>query len=73
MAGHDLIVLGASAGGVEAVSALVAGLPPDLSASVCVVMHLRPDIHSGLAGVLARSTSLPVVAVCVTGLPDDGV
>jgi two-component system chemotaxis response regulator CheB len=62
MAGHDLIVLGASAGGVEAVSALVAGLPPDLSASVCVVMHLRPDIHSGLAGVLARSTSLPVVA-----------
>ena len=62
MADHDLIVLGASAGGVEAVSALVAGLPPDLSAAVCVVVHLRPDVQSHLSEVLARSTSLPVVS-----------
>jgi two-component system chemotaxis response regulator CheB len=62
MAGHDLIVLGASAGGVEAVSALVAGLPRDLSAAVCVVVHLRPDMHSQLASVLARATTLPVVS-----------
>ena len=61
MAGHDLIVVGASAGGVEALSALVTGLPADLSAAVCVVVHLRPDLHSHLSEVLARSTSLPVV------------
>lgn len=62
MPGHDLIVLGASAGGVEAVSALLTGLPPDLPAAVCIVIHLRPDASSRLAEVLARATSLPVVA-----------
>src|SRR5215207_2727591 len=61
MPGHDLIVLGASAGGVEAVSALVAGLPADLRAAVCVVIHLRPDTQSHLAEILARQTTLPVV------------
>ena len=62
MAGHDVIVVGASAGGVEAVSALVAGLPADLPAAVCIVVHLRPDAQSHLADVLARVTSLPVTA-----------
>jgi two-component system, chemotaxis family, protein-glutamate methylesterase/glutaminase len=62
MPGHDLIVLGASAGGVEAVSALVAGLPADLRAAVCVVVHLRPDTQSHLSEILARHTALPVVA-----------
>jgi two-component system, chemotaxis family, protein-glutamate methylesterase/glutaminase len=62
MPGHDLILLGASAGGVEAVSAAVAGLPADLNAAVCVVMHLRPDASSRLPEILARVTGLPVVA-----------
>jgi two-component system chemotaxis response regulator CheB len=62
MPGHDLIVIGASAGGVEAVSTLVGTLPADLPAAVCVVVHLRPDVHSHLAEVLARMTSLRVVA-----------
>jgi hypothetical protein len=30
MSGHDIIVIGASAGGVEALQALVGGLPPDI-------------------------------------------
>jgi two-component system chemotaxis response regulator CheB len=59
---HDLIVLGASAGGVEAISKLVAGLPPDLPAAVCIVVHLRPYADSSLAHVLERASSLPVVA-----------
>jgi len=58
---HDLIVIGASAGGVEAVSKLVAGLPGNLSAAVCVVVHLRPYSESHLAQVLERAGSLPVV------------
>jgi two-component system chemotaxis response regulator CheB len=59
---HDLIVIGASAGGVEAVSKLVAGLPPNLPAAVCVVVHLRPYSESHLASVLERAGSLPVLA-----------
>ena len=62
MPGHDLILLGASAGGVEAVSAVVAGLPADLNAAVCVVMHLRPDAASHLPHILARVASVPVVS-----------
>jgi two-component system, chemotaxis family, protein-glutamate methylesterase/glutaminase len=62
MPGHDVIVVGASAGGVEAVSTLVAGLPADLQAAVCIVVHLRPDAQSRLVQVLARATLLPVVA-----------
>jgi two-component system chemotaxis response regulator CheB len=59
---HDLILMGASAGGVEAVSAAVAGLPADLNAAVCVVIHLRPDAKSRLPEILARVAALPVVA-----------
>jgi two-component system chemotaxis response regulator CheB len=62
MAGHDLIAVGASAGGVEAATALVAGLPPDLPAAVCVVVHMRPYGVSRLAEVLGRAAALPTVA-----------
>src|SRR5688572_2989401 len=62
MPGHNLILLGASAGGVEAVSAVVAGLPTELDAAVCVVIHLRPDASSRLPEILARVGVLPVVA-----------
>jgi two-component system chemotaxis response regulator CheB len=58
---HDLIVIGASAGGVEALSKLVAGLPANLPAAVCVVVHLRPYSDSHLARVLERAGQLPVV------------
>jgi two-component system chemotaxis response regulator CheB len=60
--GHDLIVVGASAGGVEALATLVAGLPADLSAPVCVVVHTRPYGESHLPAVLARIGPLPAVA-----------
>lgn len=68
MPGHDLIVIGASAGGVEAVSTLVAGLPPDLAAAVCVVVHLRPYLESRLPDILRRAAALPVEAA-VHGAP----
>ena len=61
MPAHDLIVIGASAGGVEALSKLVAGLPANLPAAVCVVVHLRPYSDSHLARVLERAGPLPVV------------
>jgi two-component system, chemotaxis family, protein-glutamate methylesterase/glutaminase len=58
---HDLIVIGASAGGVEAIAAVAAGLPPDLPAAVCVVLHQPPFGPSRLPDILARSGPLPAV------------
>lgn len=59
MTSRDVIVVGASAGGVEALQILVAGLPPDLPASVLVVLHISPHIPTHLHDVLARAGPLP--------------
>ena len=58
MATHDLIVIGASAGGVEAISAVVAQLPKDLQAAVLVVLHVSRG-RSVLPEILARAGPLP--------------
>jgi len=41
--GHDIIAIGASAGGVEALQAIVRPLPRDLPAALFVVLHIAPD------------------------------
>ena len=59
MATHDIIVVGASSGGVEALIALVRGLPPDLQASVFVVLHVSPGSPSILPQLLDKAGPLP--------------
>lgn len=60
MGGQDIIVVGASAGGVEALSTLVAALPDDLPAAVFIVLHMAPHSSTALPRILARRTKLPV-------------
>jgi two-component system chemotaxis response regulator CheB len=57
---RDVVVIGASAGGLDAVSDLLAQLPHDLGAAVCVVVHVAPDARGGHAHVLDRASALQV-------------
>jgi two-component system chemotaxis response regulator CheB len=59
MPGHDLIVLGASAGGVEALSQLVSELPANLPAALCAVVHIPATNLSVLPKILSRHGPLP--------------
>jgi two-component system chemotaxis response regulator CheB len=58
MATHDIVVIGASAGGVEAISTLVADLPRDLRAAVFIVLHISRG-RSAMPEILSRAGRMP--------------
>src|SRR3954451_20159791 len=59
----QLVVLGSSAGGIDALSTLVATLPTDFPAPVVIAQHLDPTRPSALQAILARRSTLPVRTV----------
>jgi two-component system, chemotaxis family, protein-glutamate methylesterase/glutaminase len=66
VANRNLVVIGASAGGIEALQLLLSGLPPDLNAAVLIVVHTSSHSGSLLPRILERAGRLPVIH------PEDG-
>jgi two-component system chemotaxis response regulator CheB len=56
---REIVVIGASAGGVEAIKEVVEALPADFPAAVFVVVHFPPHAASSLPAILTRAGSLP--------------
>lgn len=57
---RDIVLIGTSAGGVQALQVLLGGLPADLGAAVFVVLHVPEGVESRLPAVLRRASALPV-------------
>jgi two-component system chemotaxis response regulator CheB len=58
VARHDIVVIGASAGGVDALQRLARDLPADFPAAVFVVLHMLPYLKSVLPEILDREGPL---------------
>ena len=55
----QIVLVGASGGGIEALKTLVAALPADFPAPLCVVLHIAPQSPGLLDEILTRSGPLP--------------
>jgi two-component system, chemotaxis family, CheB/CheR fusion protein len=58
-----IVGIGASAGGLEAFSQLLKGLPVDTGMAFVLIQHLDPKHESQLPDVLSRTTAMPVLAI----------
>src|SRR5258706_5337010 len=59
MTNRDILAIGTSAGGVQALMALARNLPADLPAAVLVTIHLPSRADPILPAILQRSGPLP--------------
>jgi two-component system, chemotaxis family, protein-glutamate methylesterase/glutaminase len=58
--GFDIVAMAASAGGLRALSQILAALPANSPAAIVVVQHLDPRHRSLMASILSRRTALHV-------------
>jgi two-component system chemotaxis response regulator CheB len=58
---RDVVVIGGSAGGLEAIRGILDRLPQDLDSAIAVVIHRSPHFESQLPRVLGWRCRLPVV------------
>lgn len=65
-----LIGIGASAGGLEALSNLIAALPTDLGVAYILIQHLSPTHRSMMVQLLGRETAMSVLEVTDGVVPD---
>jgi len=56
---RDIIVVGASAGGIEAITQVTSALPADFPAAMLVVVHLPPWHESDLARIIDNRSNIP--------------
>lgn len=63
---RDIIVIGSSAGGVQALRRVISGLPADLPAAVFVVQHIPPFGKSSMPAILSHCGALEALH------PEDG-
>jgi two-component system chemotaxis response regulator CheB len=59
-AAYEIVAMAASAGGLQALTTVLSGLPADFPAAIVVVQHLDPRHRSLMAEILARRTPLQV-------------
>ncbi len=69
----QLVVIGSSAGGIEALSRVVASLPADFPAPIVIAQHLDPRRPSHLGEILSRHATLPITVVEDSASLEDGV
>ena len=62
-AAFPIVGIGASAGGLEAVTQLLRALPIDTGLGFVIIQHLAPDHASNFAEILSRSMRMPVSEV----------
>jgi two-component system chemotaxis response regulator CheB len=63
MRSRYVVVIGASAGGLDALRTVVAALPPTFPAAICVVLHTSPQSPGVLDEILGRAGALPAIKV----------
>jgi two-component system, chemotaxis family, protein-glutamate methylesterase/glutaminase len=69
---YGVVAVGASAGGVEALSELASGLPTDLPYAILVVLHVPANAPSVLAQIIDRAGPLPAVPATVDAPLESG-
>ena len=54
-----IVVVGTSSGGIETLRTLASGVPADLAAPICIVIHRHPQSQGLTAGILGGAGPLP--------------